>query len=97
VAPDCHRTRRSVRRQGRLVLKLRPGLAPGKELGDDRTLEAAHRRLRITPAAFDEVAAELGRTLDHFGVAPAEKDAVLGASAAHKAEVTERATAASGV
>jgi hemoglobin len=29
-------------------------------------LEEAHRDLRISPAEFDEVAAELGRTLDHF-------------------------------
>ena len=31
-------------------------------------LEEAHRDLRISPAEFDEVAAELGRTLDHVGV-----------------------------
>ncbi len=30
-------------------------------------LEEAHRELRISPEEFDEVAAELGRTLDHFG------------------------------
>lgn len=56
-------------------------------------LEEAHRKLRITPAEFDEVAAELSRTLDHFNVPPAEKEAVLGAFAAHKDEVTEGATA----
>ena len=37
---------------------------------------------------FDEVAAELARTLDHFGVPHKEKDAVLGAFFAHKYEVT---------
>jgi hemoglobin len=31
-------------------------------------LEEAHRQLRISPAEFDEVAAELGRTLDFFKV-----------------------------
>lgn len=52
-------------------------------------LEEAHRNLRISPAEFDEVAAELGRTLDHFRVPPREKTEVLGAFAAHKDEVTE--------
>lgn len=52
-------------------------------------LEEAHRDLRISPAEFDEVAAELGRTLDFFKVPTREKDEVLGAFAAHKNEVTE--------
>jgi hemoglobin len=52
-------------------------------------LEAAHRHLRISAAEFDEVAAELGRTLDHVKVPEREKSEVLGAFAAHKAEVTE--------
>lgn len=52
-------------------------------------LEEAHRDLHITPDEFDEVAAELGRTLDHFGVPEHEKGEVLGAFAAHKGEVTE--------
>ena len=60
----------------------KPGTTP---LG----LEEAHRDLRITPEEFDEVAAELGRTLDHFGVPQREKDEVLAAFAAHKGEVTE--------
>ena len=51
-------------------------------------LEEAHKSLRISPAEFDEVAAELGRTLDHFKVPPREKAEVLGAFAAHKGEVT---------
>ena len=51
-------------------------------------LEEAHRNLRISPAEFDEVAAELGRTLDVFKVPQAEKDEVLAAFAAHKDEVT---------
>jgi hemoglobin len=51
-------------------------------------LEEAHRELKISPDEFDEVAAELARSLDHFGVPPREKDEVLGAFAAHKDEVT---------
>jgi len=51
-------------------------------------LEEAHRNLRISPAEFDEVAAELGRTLDFFKVPKQEKDEVLAAFAAHKGEVT---------
>jgi hemoglobin len=57
-------------------------------------LEEAHRDLRISPAEFDEVAAELGRTLDFFKVPKREKDEVLGAFAAHKDEVTEGARTA---
>jgi len=60
----------------------RPGSTP---LG----LEEAHRPLRISPAEFDEVAAELARTLDSFRVPEAEKGEVLGAFAAHKHEVTK--------
>ena len=57
-------------------------------------LEEAHRELRISPAEFDEVAAELGRTLDFFKVPGLEKDEVLGAFAAHKNEVTAGYTTA---
>jgi len=58
-------------------------------------LEEAHRALRISSDEFDEVAAELGRSLDHFKVPEQEKGEVLAAFAAHKGEVTEGATAAS--
>jgi hemoglobin len=51
-------------------------------------LEEAHRDLRISPAEFDEVAAELGRTLDFVKVPTREKGEVLAAFAAHKDEVT---------
>lgn len=51
-------------------------------------LEEAHRDLRISPAEFDEVAAELGRTLDFVKVPAREKGEVLAAFAAHKNEVT---------
>ena len=56
-------------------------------------LEEAHRQLRISPDEFDEVAAELGRSLDHFNVPAQEKGEVLAAFAAHKGEVTEGALA----
>ena len=59
----------------------KPGTTP---LG----LEEAHRDLRITPAEFDEVAAELGQTLDFFKVPKRERAEVLAAFAAHKKEVT---------
>jgi hemoglobin len=65
----------------------RPGSTP---LG----LEEAHRELKIAPSEFDEVAAELGRTLDAFKVPQREKDEVLAAFAAHKPEVTEGARTA---
>src|SRR5881398_473167 len=41
-------------------------------------LEEAHRELKISPAEFDEVAAELARTLDSFNVPEREKEEVLG-------------------
>ena len=59
----------------------KPGTTP---LG----LEEAHRDLQISPAEFDAVAAELGRTLDFVKVPKREKDEVLAAFAAHKDEVT---------
>ena len=52
-------------------------------------LEEAHRDLKISPAEFDEVAAELGRTLDFLKVPAKEKEEVLAAFAAHKGEVNE--------
>ena len=55
-------------------------------------LEEAHRQLKISPAEFDEVAAELARTLDLFEVPEREKGEVLGAFAAHKDEVTRGST-----
>ena len=52
-------------------------------------LEVAHRDLKISPAQFDEVAAELGRTLAAFEVPAKETEEVLAAFAAHKGEVTD--------
>ncbi len=63
--------------------------AATKPGGTSLGLEEAHRELKISPAEFDEVAAELGRTLDFFKVPEQEKDEVLAAFAAHKGEVTE--------
>jgi hemoglobin len=59
----------------------------GQELRD------AHFDLHITPEVFDEVAAELSRTLDHFKVPEREKQEVLAAFAAHKPDVTAGALA----
>ena len=56
-------------------------------------LEEAHRAFEISPGQFVEVAAELGRSLDHFKVPAPEKAEVMAAFAAHKGEVTEGATA----
>jgi hemoglobin len=67
----------------------RPGATP---LG----LEEAHRELQISPEEFDEVAAELGRTLDSFKVPQREKEEVLAAFAAHKGEVNEGYMASAG-
>ena len=65
----------------------KPGTTP---LG----LEEAHRDLRISPAEFDEVAAELARSLDFAKVPKREKGEVLAAFAAHKDEVTAGSAAA---
>ena len=59
-------------------------------------LEEAHRELQISPEEFDEVAAELARSLDHFKVPEREKGEVLAAFAAHKGEVNEGYLAAAG-
>ena len=59
----------------------KPGTTP---LG----LEEAHRDLKISPEEFDEVAAELGRSLYFAKVPKSEKAEVLAAFAAHKDEVT---------
>ena len=69
------------------------GTHPGR---DEVSLEEAHRRFTISPDEFDEVAAELGRTLDIVGVPAQEKGEVLAAFAAHKGEVTEGFLVAAG-
>ncbi len=53
-----------------------------------RELRDAHFDLKIPPEVFDEVSAELGRTLDHFKVPKREKEEVLAAFNGWKGEVT---------
>jgi hemoglobin len=62
--------------------------SPTKQGTTHLGLEEAHRDLKISPEEFDEVAAELGRSLDFAKVPPREKGEVLAAFAAHKKEVT---------
>ncbi|CAN5311288.1 hypothetical protein BH11PSE14_BH11PSE14_03850 [soil metagenome] len=62
--------------------------SPTKPGSTNLGLEEAHRDLKISPAEFDEVAAELGRSLDFAKVPAREKKEVLAAFAAHKNEVT---------
>ena len=66
----------------------RQGTPPTKPGKTELSLEEAHRDLKTSPEEFDEVAAELGRTLDFFKVPESEKEEVLAAFAAHKNEVT---------
>jgi len=53
-----------------------------------KPLEDAHFHLHIPPEVFDEVAAELADALDHFKVPEREKQEVLAAFNAQKADVT---------
>lgn len=57
-------------------------------------LEEAHREFAITPDQFDEVAAELQRSLQTLGVPERETGEVLAAFAQHKGEVTQGSMAA---
>jgi hemoglobin len=59
-------------------------------------LREAHFTLHISPEVFDEVAAELASTLDHFKVPPREKQEVLDAFAAQKPDVTAGAAVRAG-
>src|SRR5215210_8080563 len=73
-----------------LELALR-GQAPPSSLNPQLTrryqLGEAHKDLHITSEEFDEVGAEIGRALDYFKVPGPEKQEVLGAIVARKAEV----------
>lgn len=60
------------------------GTKPGKS---QYSLEKAHWDLHISPEEFDEVAGELARALDYYGVPEKEKGEVLAAFTAHKDEV----------
>jgi len=53
-----------------------------------KNLHDAHFELHIPPEVFDEVAAELGRALDHFKVPQREKEETLAAFNAQKSDVT---------
>ena len=53
-----------------------------------KELRDAHFQLHIPPEIFDEVSAELGRTLDHFKVPKREKEEALGAFNGQKADVS---------
>ena len=53
-----------------------------------KSLDDAHIDLNISSEVFDEVAAELAGTLDHFKVPEREKQEVLAAFSAQKADVT---------
>ena len=52
-----------------------------------KELHEAHKDLRITSEEFDEVGAEIASALDYFHVPEREKQEVLAAIVAHKAEV----------
>jgi hemoglobin len=53
-----------------------------------KELRDAHFELHITPEVFDEVSAELGRTLDHFKVPKREKEEALAAFDAQRPDVS---------
>ena len=63
-------------------------LAGGPYVYSARELRDAHWDLKIPPEVFDEVEAELGRTLDHFGVPEREKGELMGAFHGWRDEVT---------
>jgi len=52
-----------------------------------RELDEAHKDLHITSEEFDDVGAEIGRAFDYFKVPEQEKQEVLDAIVAMKAEV----------
>ncbi len=52
-----------------------------------RELDEAHKDLHIASEEFDGVGAEIGRALDYFNVPEREKQEVLGAIVARKADV----------
>jgi hemoglobin len=55
-------------------------------------LDDAHAELRLSPPEFDQVAAVLAGSLDHFNVPAREKEEVLAAFEAHKPQVTAGST-----
>ena len=61
-----------------------------------KSLHDAHSELHIPPEVFDEVSAELGRTLDYFKVPQREKEEALAAFDAQKSDVTAGSIATAG-
>jgi len=61
-----------------------------------KSLHDAHFDLHIPPEVFDEVSAELGRTLDYFKVPEREKKEALAAFDAQKPDVTAGALTKAG-
>ena len=57
-----------------------------------KDMHEAHKDLHITPEEFDEVGAEIGLALDHFGVPEREKQELLSAVVGHKEEVSSPRT-----
>lgn len=53
-----------------------------------KSMRDAHQALQIAPEEFDEVAEELGRSLDHFRVPAREREEVLAAFMQQKPDVT---------
>jgi hemoglobin len=62
------------------------------KIGTDPPRQAAVASHPRAPEAFDEVAAQLRRSLASFNVPERETEEVLGAFASHKGEVTEGST-----
>ncbi len=83
AGPHVHAKPVGQRSHGRTIQ-----FSPTKPSKTHMGLENAHRDLKISPEEFDEVAAELGRSLDFAKVPAREKGEVLAAFAAHKNEVT---------
>jgi len=71
---------------GKNLVARRVGGGPFEYTG--REMRDAHFDLKISPAVFNEVAAELAHTLDDFKVPEREKGGVLVAFAGEKGEVT---------
>lgn len=66
----------------------------GPDNYNGRALQAVHRRLNITPAAFDEVATLLREALEEAGMDPADVTAVLDVVASVRGDVVSGGPAA---
>jgi hemoglobin len=71
-------------------------ISGGPYLYTAKNLHDAHFNLHIPSEIFDEVAAELAKSLDHFDVPEREKQEVLAAFAAQKSDVTAGAAITAG-